>query len=215
MRTLEPIRTVRDDVAAITKPGSALPHHPPGASGTDVFDYLEFLEPRSFNGCSKAAGRCACISTTASPLLQSAARQPLRSRLLPERSDLGIADGGRTRRRWPPKHDNIPVYVKDPRHYAFDADGADRIPYMAPGLVGPDKAAPGKRPTDAWWHTIVPPAADPWYPTRSRSASLRRIRTLPTWRPGSRFRRQRHRRRAPTNPAATSCLSTTARKPRA
>jgi site-specific DNA-methyltransferase (adenine-specific) len=27
---------------------------------------------------------------------------------------------------------------------------------MAPDLVGPDKAARGKTPTDVWWHTIVP-----------------------------------------------------------
>lgn len=26
---------------------------------------------------------------------------------------------------------------------------------MAPGLVGPEKAARGKLPTDTWWHTIV------------------------------------------------------------
>jgi site-specific DNA-methyltransferase (adenine-specific) len=33
----------------------------------------------------------------------------------------------------------------------------DRIPYMAPGLVGKEKAARGKTPTDVWWHTIVSP----------------------------------------------------------
>jgi site-specific DNA-methyltransferase (adenine-specific) len=27
---------------------------------------------------------------------------------------------------------------------------------MAPGLVGAEKAALGKTPTDVWWHTIVP-----------------------------------------------------------
>ncbi len=65
--------------------------------------------------------------------------------------------GGRSRRRWPAKHDNILWYVKDPRCYVFDRDAADRIPYMAPGLVGPEKAARGKFPTDVWWHTIVAP----------------------------------------------------------
>ena len=63
--------------------------------------------------------------------------------------------GGRTKRRWPPKHDNILVYVKDPEHYTFNVAEIDRIPYMAPGLVGPEKAARGKLPTDTWWHTIV------------------------------------------------------------
>jgi site-specific DNA-methyltransferase (adenine-specific) len=85
--------------------------------------------------------------------------------------------GGRTRRRWPPKHDNILVYVRDPRAYYFDADGAERIPYMAPGLVGPTKAALGKRPTDAWWHTIVPPGGKErtGYPTQKPLGILRRI----------------------------------------
>ncbi len=64
--------------------------------------------------------------------------------------------GGRPMNRWPPKHDTILVYVKDPDHYVFNYDAIDRIPYMAPGLVGPEKAARGKTPTDTWWHTIVP-----------------------------------------------------------
>jgi site-specific DNA-methyltransferase (adenine-specific) len=64
--------------------------------------------------------------------------------------------GGRSRRRWPAKHDTILVYVKDPASYHFDDAEVDRVPYMAPGLVGPEKAARGKRLTDVWWHTIVP-----------------------------------------------------------
>jgi len=64
--------------------------------------------------------------------------------------------GGRPTCRWPPKHDNILVYVKDPSRYVFDTGAVERIPYMAPGLVGPEKAARGKLPTDTWWHTIVP-----------------------------------------------------------
>ena len=64
--------------------------------------------------------------------------------------------GARPTRRWPPKHDNILVYVKDPSRYVFDTEAVERIPYMAPGLVGPEKAARGKLPTDTWWHTIVP-----------------------------------------------------------
>jgi site-specific DNA-methyltransferase (adenine-specific) len=63
--------------------------------------------------------------------------------------------GGRTKKKWPPKHDNILVYVKDPKSYTFNVENIDRIPYMAPGLVGPEKAARGKLPTDTWWHTIV------------------------------------------------------------
>ena len=63
--------------------------------------------------------------------------------------------GGRSKSRWPAKHDNILWYAKDPRNYTFNYDAIDRIPYMAPGLVGPEKAARGKTPTDVWWHTIV------------------------------------------------------------
>ena len=64
--------------------------------------------------------------------------------------------GARPTRRWPPKHDTILVYVKDPSRYVFDTESVERIPYMAPGLCGPEKAARGKLPTDTWWHTIVP-----------------------------------------------------------
>jgi site-specific DNA-methyltransferase (adenine-specific) len=65
--------------------------------------------------------------------------------------------GARAKRRWPAKHDNILWYTKDPTRYTFNLDASDRIPYMAPGLVGPEKAARGKTPTDVWWHTIVSP----------------------------------------------------------
>ena len=63
--------------------------------------------------------------------------------------------GGRSNRRWPSKHDTILVYVKDPSAYYFDSAEVDREPYMAPGLVTPEKAERGKLPTDVWWHTIV------------------------------------------------------------
>ena len=64
--------------------------------------------------------------------------------------------GGRPKRRWPAKHDTILWYAKDPAAYTFHAGEIDRIPYMAPALVGAEKAARGKTPTDVWWHTIVP-----------------------------------------------------------
>ena len=63
--------------------------------------------------------------------------------------------GGKPARRWPAKHDTILVYVRDRGRHLFDAEAVEREPYMAPGLVGPEKAARGKRPTDTWWHTIV------------------------------------------------------------
>ncbi len=58
--------------------------------------------------------------------------------------------GARTTKRWPAKHDNILLYVKDPDNYVFNAAEVDREPYMAPGLVGPEKAARGKFPTDCY-----------------------------------------------------------------
>jgi site-specific DNA-methyltransferase (adenine-specific) len=64
--------------------------------------------------------------------------------------------GARAKRKWPAKHDNILWYTRDPERYTFNLDACDRIPYMAPGLVGAEKAARGKTPTDVWWHTIVP-----------------------------------------------------------
>ena len=64
--------------------------------------------------------------------------------------------GGRSTKKWPEKHDTIFVYVKNTEKYYFDINASDRIPYMAPGLVGPEKTARGKTPTDTWWHTIVP-----------------------------------------------------------
>ncbi|MHC5065977.1 MAG: DNA-methyltransferase, partial [Planctomycetota bacterium] len=67
--------------------------------------------------------------------------------------------GARSKSRWSAKHDNILWYVKDPKGYVFDFEAMDRIPYMAPGLVGKEKAARGKTPTDVWWHTIVAPNA--------------------------------------------------------
>ncbi|MEO8287891.1 MAG: site-specific DNA-methyltransferase [Chloroflexota bacterium] len=85
--------------------------------------------------------------------------------------------GGRTRRKWPAKHDNILVYVKDPSNYTFNADAVDRIPYMAPGLVGPEKARRGKLPTDTWFLTIVPTNSreKTGYPTQKPVRVLKRI----------------------------------------
>lgn len=85
--------------------------------------------------------------------------------------------GARTRKKWPPKHDNILWYVNDPQNYIYNRDDIDRIPYMAPGLVGPEKAARGKLPTDTWWHTIVPTNSKEktGYPTQKPMGILRRI----------------------------------------
>lgn len=85
--------------------------------------------------------------------------------------------GARSKTKWPAKHDNILWYAKDPDNYQFHLRECDRIPYMAPGLVGPEKAALGKTPTDAWWHTIVSPNGreKTGYPTQKPRGILDRI----------------------------------------
>lgn len=85
--------------------------------------------------------------------------------------------GGRTKKKWPTKHDNILVYVKDPENYTFNANAVERIPYIAPSLVGKEKAARGKLPTDTWWHTIVGTQSKEktGYPTQKPLGILKRI----------------------------------------
>jgi site-specific DNA-methyltransferase (adenine-specific) len=85
--------------------------------------------------------------------------------------------GARSKSKWPAKHDTILVYVKDPNGYHFDTAAVDREPYMAPGLVGPVKAALGKLPTDVWWHTIVSPTGKEktGYPTQKPEGIVRRM----------------------------------------
>ena len=85
--------------------------------------------------------------------------------------------GGRSKKKWPTKHDTIFWYAIDPANYTFNANAIDRIPYMAPGLVGKEKAARGKVPTDVWWQTIVPTSGKErtGYPTQKPLAILERI----------------------------------------
>ena len=85
--------------------------------------------------------------------------------------------GAKAKGRWPAKHDTILVYVKDPAQYFFNSAEVDREPYMAPGLVTPEKAELGKLPTDVWWHTIVSPTGTEKtvYPTQKPEGILRRI----------------------------------------
>jgi site-specific DNA-methyltransferase (adenine-specific) len=85
--------------------------------------------------------------------------------------------GAKSTRRWPAKHDTILVYVKNPETYYFDSEAVDREPYMAPGLVTPEKVARGKLPTDVWWHTIVSTNGSErtGYATQKPEGVLRRI----------------------------------------
>ncbi len=85
--------------------------------------------------------------------------------------------GGRGKTKWAQKHDTILWYAHDPAHYTFRQSESDRLPYMAPGLVTPEKRARGKLPTDTWWNTIVSPTGKEktGYPTQKPLAILERI----------------------------------------
>lgn len=85
--------------------------------------------------------------------------------------------GARSKTRWSAKHDNILWYAKDPKNYTFNYEDMERIPYMAPGLVGPEKAARGKTLTDTWFHTICPTQGPErtGYPTQKPLGILKRI----------------------------------------
>ncbi|MCG8624763.1 MAG: site-specific DNA-methyltransferase [Proteobacteria bacterium] len=85
--------------------------------------------------------------------------------------------GARSQKKWSAKHDTIFWYVKNPSNYTYNYDAIDRIPYMAPALVGAEKAARGKTPTDVWWQTIVSPTGKEktGYPTQKPLAILERI----------------------------------------
>ncbi|MCB0918594.1 MAG: site-specific DNA-methyltransferase [Actinobacteria bacterium] len=93
--------------------------------------------------------------------------------------------GGKTKSRWPAKHDNILVYVKDPVGFYFNSEQVDREPYMAPGLVTAEQAARGKLPTDVWWHTVVSPTGreKTGYATQKPEGIVRRMVQAST-RPG-------------------------------
>ena len=95
--------------------------------------------------------------------------------------------GARATKRWPAKHDNLLWYTRDPERYTFELEQTDRIPYMAPSLVGAEKAARGKTPTDVWWHTIVSPTGKEktGYPTQKPLGILERIVRVHS-RPGER-----------------------------
>jgi site-specific DNA-methyltransferase (adenine-specific) len=183
-QTLESVRTVHDEIAG-DRVGFQGRRYRTLRLGTssylDAFDnYLEFLEPRlrEFRRVLKSTGTLYVHLDYREVHYCKVLLDGLFGRACFLNEVIWAYDyGGRTRRRWPPKHDNILVYVKNPRQYYFDADAAERIPYMAPGLVGPEKAARGKRLTDAWFHTIVPTAGKErtGYPTQKPLGIVRRI----------------------------------------
>jgi site-specific DNA-methyltransferase (adenine-specific) len=151
------------------------------AGYADTFDdYLGFLEPRI-----RQAHRV--LARTGSFYLHLDYREVHYAKVLCDRifgRDAFLNEiiwaydyGARSTKRWPAKHDTILFYARDPKRYHFDLAEVDRIPYMAPGLVGPEKAARGKTPTDTWWHTIVSPTGKEklGYPTQKPLGILNRI----------------------------------------
>jgi site-specific DNA-methyltransferase (adenine-specific) len=183
-QTLRRLRTIRDEVAG-DRVGFGGRRYRTVQLGSQSYldihdDYLDFLEPRLIEIRR-------VLAPTGSLYLHLDPREVHYARVLADaifgrecflNEVIWAYDyGARAKRRWPTKHDNILVYVKDPKRYWFDAEAVERIPYMAPGLVGPEKAARGKLPTDTWWQTIVPPggAERTGYPTQKPVAVLRRI----------------------------------------
>jgi site-specific DNA-methyltransferase (adenine-specific) len=152
-----------------------------GPAYADTFDdYLGFLEPR-------LAEVRRALTPSGTLYLHLDYREAHRARLLLDElfgpecflTELIWAYdyGGKPRDRWPAKHDTILVYVREPGAHHFDADAVDREPYMAPGLVTPEQRERGKRPTDTWWHTIVPTAGGErtGYPTQKPEGIVRRM----------------------------------------
>ena len=160
------MRAVRDDAGDRTGFGGRRYRIEPAASDpghsyNDSFtDYLEFLRPRLLE-----AHRL--LRPTGSLFVHVDPREvhyvkvmldTIFGRACFQNEIIWAYDyGARPRRRWPAKHENILWYTRDPELYTFLLDETDRIPYMAPGMVGAKKAARGKTPTDVWWHTIVSP----------------------------------------------------------
>lgn len=83
--------------------------------------------------------------------------------------------GGYRKDRWPQKHDTIYYYAKETGHHIFNSEEIDRIPYMAPGMVTPEKAARGKIPSDVWVETICCGRERLGYPTQKPLRILRRM----------------------------------------
>ncbi len=177
------LKTVRDDTGDRTGFGGH--RYRTEEIGRQAFadafdDYLAFLEPRL-----RHAHRL--LTPTGSLMLHLDFREVHYAKVLLDGifgRDAFVNEiiwsydyGGRTKKRWSPKHDNILWYARTPGEYTYRYDDIDRIPYMAPGLVGPEKAARGKTPTDSWWHTIVSPTGKErtGYPTQKPLGILERI----------------------------------------
>ncbi len=159
------MRAVRDDTASRTGFGGRRyriePSLDPNAGYDDTFtDYLEFLRPRltEAHRLLRPTGSLFVHVDPREVHYVKVMLDTIFGRASFQNEIIWAYDyGARPRRRWPAKHENILWYTRHPDLYTFHLEETDRIPYMAPGMVGAAKAARGKTPTDVWWHTIVSP----------------------------------------------------------
>jgi len=95
--------------------------------------------------------------------------------------------GARSKGRGSARHDTMFRHATNPVKHICRHDDIDRVPCMAPGLAGPEKAAKGKTPADVWRQTIVSPNGKEktGCPTRKPVAILNRILRVPS-NPGDR-----------------------------
>ncbi len=181
------IKTVRDSAGDRTGFGGqryrteVLAEQPGGAGYTDDFDdFLAFLRPRLMEAhrILSAAGSLFFHIDYREVHYCKVLLDQIFGRDCFQNEIIWAYDyGARSTKRWPAKHDTILWYTRHPTRYTFHLDATDRIPYMAPGLVGAAKAARGKTPTDVWWHTIVSPTGKEktGYPTQKPLGLLERI----------------------------------------
>jgi len=187
------LKTIRDDAGDRTGFGGKryrtikLDQASPTHSYTDTFDdYLGFLRPRLleahrilaptgsffFHVDPREVHYCKVLLDEIFTTPTASGRACFQNEII-----WAYDYGARSTKRWPAKHDNILWYTKHPTDYTFNLSASDRIPYMAPSLVGAEKAARGKTPTDVWWHTIVSPTGKEktGYPTQKPLGILERI----------------------------------------
>ncbi len=129
-----------------------------GSYNDNFDDYIKFLRPRMIEvyRVLKDTGsfylhidyrECAYVKVMLDEIF---GRDNFRSELI-----WSFDFGGISRNNWTNKHNNILFYVKNKKHYTFNFDAIPRIPYLAPGLAGKEKAAKGKIVKSVFWHTIV------------------------------------------------------------
>lgn len=177
------LRTTQDDAGARTGFAGKRYRTVKGSSAgyADQFDdYLGFLEPRlreGFRVLSPAGGMMVHLDYREVHYVKVLLDTIFGRASFINEIVWAYDYGARTTKRWSAKHDTILWYARDPERFTFRADESDRLPYMAPGLVTPEKRARGKMPTDTWWHTIVSPTGKEktGYPTQKPLGILERI----------------------------------------